>query len=203
MISQGKNGLKNLILAVVLLVAAAACAQPEVPTDYFYRLRASMPEAPFSAPLLQGTVEVELSADGLVDGRNVIHSEASKPNELKEYHYHFWAEPPKIMVRDQLIAYLRAANVAPKVVTHEIRADPKYVITGKIKRLEKIVGDKPRAMVELEMALTETASGKLLILETYGIGADADSNTVAAAVAAIDKALSQIFARFVADIAKL
>lgn len=203
MIRQEKNGLKNLVLAVVLFVVPAACAQPETPTDYFYRLRASMPEALPGAPRLPGTVEVELSADGLVDGRNVIHSEASKPNELKEYHYHFWAEPPKIMVRDQLIAYLRAANIASKVVTHEMRAGPQYIITGKIKRLEKVDGDKPKAMVELELALMEAATGKLLLLDAYGIGVDADSNTVAAAVAAIDKALSQIFAKFVADIAKI
>lgn len=189
------------ILAVVAAALLTACAQPEVPTDHFYRLQVAAPPAPLATARLDGTVEVELTADGLVDGRNIIYSDAGKPNELREYHYHFWTEPPKVMLRDQLIAYLRASGVASKVVTHEMRAGPQYVINGKIKRLEKIAGNQPRAMVELELALMRADTGKLLVLGTYGIGVDAKSDTVPAAITAIDKALAQIFAKFVADIA--
>lgn len=187
-----------------LLLVLGACAQPVVPTDRFYRLDVAEPETQFATPRLKGTLEVDrFVADGLTAGRPIVYSESGRPREVLEYHYHFWTEPPTIMLRDQLVTYLRAAKVADIVVTPEHRVEPDYEIAGKIKRLEQVVGKPPGAVVELELALKRSADGQILILNTYRIEAEAKSGTVGAAVDALNSALGLIYARFINDISGL
>lgn len=191
----------KVLLAMLLVVAVAGCSQPPLPKDHFYRLQVAPPSALAAAPLLQGTLEVgTFIADGLTAGRPIVYSDSQRPHEVLEYHYHFWTEPPTIMLRDQLVDYLRAAGVATNVVTPEMRIEPDYAITAKIKRLEKIVGTPPRAAVELELGLRRTAEGRLMFVGTYGLEVEAASATVGAAVIAANEALGRIFGKFVADI---
>lgn len=202
MISHVRNGLKNLTLAIALLALLTACAQPPAPVEVFYRLQISPPEKPLSSPPIAGIVEVAFAAEGLVDDRNINYSSSNNPSEVSGYTYRLWATPPKVVLRDQFIAYLRAAGFAAKVVEPETRAAPDYLINGKIKRLEKIDGASPKAKVDLELALLKADGNKLVTLGVYDVVEDALSNSVADAVVAMDKALTKIFARFVEDIEK-
>lgn len=200
----GNGGAKVKRTLPALLLVLAACAQPEVPTDRFYRLGVGEPETPLAKPLLEGTLEVErFVADGLTAGRPIVYSESGRPREVLEYHYHFWTAPPTIMLRDQLVAYLRAAKVAETVVTPEHRVEPDYVLAGKIKRLEQVNGTPPGALVELELALKRNVDGNILFLDTYRIEAEAKTGTVGAAVDALNSALGLIYARFTNNISGL
>ncbi len=196
--------MKKAYLVSAMVLALAACSQPEVPADRYYRLQLGAPGASATRAVLKGTLEVErFIADGLIAGRPILHSAAGKPNEIREYNYHFWTEPPIVLLRDQLVTYLRAAKIADTVVTPEIRVNSDYVITGKIKRLEKIDGDRPKAAIELDLALRKTGGGKLLYLESFRVEADAKDNSVAAAIEALNEALGEIYAKFTAGISKL
>ena len=200
----GNGGIKLKWMLPVLFLFLAACAQPEVPTDRFYRLEVADPKTRLAKPPLEGTLEVDrFVADGLTAGRPIVYSESGRPREVLEYHYHFWTEPPTIMLRDQLVAFLRTAKVAKTVVTPEHRVEPDYELSGKIKRLEQIKGTPPRAVVELELALKRSAGGEILLLNTYRIEADAKTGTVGAAVDALNSALGLIYARFTNKISGL
>ena len=194
-------------LLVSLLPVLGACAQPEVPQDTFYRLDVGVPEKALSAPRFRGTLEVaRLSADGLTAGRPIVYSRSDRPRELLEYHYHFWTEPPPVMLRDQLVAYLRGAKVASAVVTPELRVAADYALTGKIMRLERVIGASPgaaKAVVELELGVRQTAGERLLFLDTYRVETAAAADTVGAAVDAMNEGLKRVFALFVADISKI
>ena len=96
--------MKRSLQAMIFLVAPvlAACAQPPLPQDHFYRLSVGAPGNPRAEPRFKGTLEVgRFVADGLTAGRPVVYSMADRPNELREYRYHFWTEPPPTMLRDQ------------------------------------------------------------------------------------------------------
>lgn len=191
------------IAAVLALAlgALAACGQPELPTDHFYRLQAGAPQ-PLAQPLFKGTIEVNrFTADGLVAGRSIVYTEPAQPHQVREYHYHFWIEPPTILLRDQLVAYLRAAKIAETVTTPEIRANADYVLTGRIIRLEKIEGAAPKGALEIELGL-RSSGGKIVRLDVYKAEVPAENNSVEAAVRALNKALDQIYAKFSADLAR-
>ncbi len=197
--------MKNILKALTLfsIVALAACAQPELPKDHYYRLQIQAPEKAKGEALFKGTIEIErFVADGLTAGRPIVYSDAGSEHQLLEYHYHFWTQPPIVMLRDQLIDYLRAANVAKMIVSPEMRSRPDYRLMGKIKRLEKVVGPNPSAIAELELGLQDERTGEIVNLANYRVEVGAQSQSVADAVIAMNKALTEIYARFVASLRK-
>ncbi len=199
--------MKNVLLAALALVSAgfvASCGTvAPVPEDQFYRLRAMPPSTQFSKPLLPGTLEIErFVADGLTAGRPIVFSEDGKPYQVKEFHYHFWIQPPTVMLRDELVSYLRARKVADVVVTPEMRVPADYVLFGKIKRLEKIVGTPPKAVLELELGVRKASGGKLAFLDTYRIETQSSGSGVDDAVKSLNTTLTAIYTKFVDDLSK-
>lgn len=194
--------LKALVVVGVLSGFLVACGGAQVvPEDQFYRLQADKPAA--GKKLFSGTLEVDrFVADGLTAGRPIVYSEAEKPYQVKEYHYHFWTQPPTVMLRDELVTYLRHAGIADVVVTPEMRLAADYVLTGKIKRLEKVIGTPPRAVLEIELGLRKSAGGKLVFLDTYRMETVSSGDGVGDAVASLNKSLSAIYGKFVADLSK-
>lgn len=197
--------MKRLIPVLALALVLTACASaPPVPEDHFYRLQVAPPSKPAAKPLFPGTIEVDrFVADGLTAGRPIVYSEDGKPYQVKEFHYHFWTQPPTVMLRDELVSYLRQAKVFSTVVTPEMRVRVDFVLTGKIRRLEKIVGTPPKAVLELELGLRKATGGKLIFLETYRMETQSDGSGVDAAVYSLNKSLSAIYGQFVADLSKL
>jgi ABC-type uncharacterized transport system auxiliary subunit len=196
--------MKRFIRAAATLMFAlafASCAQPEVPSDSYYRLQVALP-APASRPLLKGTVEVNrFVADGLVAGRPIVYTEPNQPHRVREYNYHFWIEPPTVLLRDQMVAFLRAGRLAETVTTPEVRVPADYVLTGRIIRLEKIESTAPKGVLELELGVRR-ADGKLVFLDVYKIEVAAENNSVEAAVRALNKALDAAYAKFAADLSR-
>jgi len=187
----------SALCAVLLL---GACTQPELPKDNFYRLQASQPQGA-GKQLFSDGIEIErFVADGLTATRPIVYSEGDTPTQVREYHYHMWTEPPVVMLRDQLVDYLRKAGVADRIVTPELRGNARYALIGKIKRLEKVVGSRPSAVLELELGLLEDRTGKLIFLDSYRVEQTATSDSVGDAVIALNQSLSEILARFVADL---
>ena len=196
-----KSYLRGMALLAVGLLAACGSAE-RVPEDKFYRLIAAKP-SPVPKKLFPGTLEVDrFVANGLTAGRPIVYSEAQKPYQVKEFHYHFWTQPPTVMLREELVSYLRQAKISDAVVTPEMRVPPDYVLTGKIKRLEKIIGTPPKAVLELELGLKKASGGKLIFLDTYRIETASENTGVDDAVNSLNTSLSTIYANFVADLSK-
>jgi len=193
----------GLRAAAPILVAAAAvlaaCSQPPIPEDHFYRLQVATPQA--RPKPLQGTIEVErFIADGVVADRPIVYSDRGSAHEVQAYHYHFWVEPPTVMLQNQMVAFLRSGRVATRVVTPELRIEPDYVVTGKIIRFEQVRGNPPGIAVELELALKRSGDDRVLVLETRRVEARAANDSVPAAVAAMSQAVTQLFQNFVARV---
>lgn len=200
-LSSVRRYLRSGGLAVALAWIVVACAQPEMPTDRYYRLRAAPPAK--TASLFKGTIEVDrFLADGLTAGRPIVYAEPGQLHRLQEYHYDFWTEPPTVMVRDEVVGYLRAAKIADAIVTPETRVNADYALTGKVKRLEKIAGPTPKGALEIEIGFRRMDGAKLILLETYSSEHRADDNSVEAAVRALNVALNEILERLVADLGR-
>lgn len=194
----------NVAMILMAGTVLVGCAQPQpVPKDNYYRLRLASPAPVQAKPKFDGILEIDrFSADGLVAGRPIAYSSSDKPNQLMEYHYHFWTEPPTVLLRDQLIDYLRAARVAKTVVTAEMRVAPDYIISGKIKRFEQVRDASPYVVLEMELGLRQAGTDTLIYWGTYAKKVAAAGTTVADGVKAANTALSKVYSDYVRDLLK-
>ena len=189
------------LIAPLLAVLVLGCAADPVPQDRYYRLASRPDVASGPARLaLDTTVVVErFAADGLTRDRAIVYSENGTDVEVRRHLYHHWTEPPAELLRDDLVRYLRAAGVARRVVTPELRVRAEYAITGHLQRFERVL-DGARVRVRLRLALHDGRSDGLVWSDIYENEAQATGDSVSAAVHAFNGALESIFARFVKDI---
>lgn len=191
------------LAAFVMLAFLVSCGGgPPPPKDEFYRLNVVAPSTTFPTPVLNGTVEVSrLHADGVTIERAIAYS--SKKTQLTQYAYHYWTETPVRLLQEALVDQLRAAKVAPLVVTPEHRALSDYNVLGKVRRFEHLREGSPRVVVEVELTVQNASDGQVLLLETYMVEEPASDATVPAAAEAMSRAVGALSERFLADLAKL
>ena len=194
----------NLIFASIGFLTACGSAPP-VPEDQYYRLQAIYASEPLTTKPLAGTIEVDrFVADGLTSERAIVYSDIQKPNQVRAYHYDFWIKPPTVMLRDELVSFLRKSKISDAVVTPEMRVNAEYALTGKIKHLEQVKMESGyRTILEVELGLRHPNTGKLLFLDTYRLENDARGSSVGAAVKSLNTALSIIYSEFLTSISKL
>ncbi|MGY9062355.1 MAG: ABC-type transport auxiliary lipoprotein family protein [Rhodospirillales bacterium] len=194
----------NLIFASIGFLTACGSAPP-VPEDQYYRLQAIYASEPLTTKPLAGTIEVDrFVADGLTSERAIVYSDIQKPNQVRAYHYDFWIKPPTVMLRDELVSFLRKSKISDAVVTPEMRVNAEYALTGKIKHLEQVKMESGyRTILEVELGLRHPNTGKLLFLDTYRLENDASGSSVGAAVKSLNTALSIIYSEFLTSISKL
>ena len=186
--------------AVLLLVGGCLGSAPPVPRDHYYRVLVSAP-ARSALPLLPGVLVVApLEADGLLHERPLLYSASGQPVEMQQHDYHYWIDPPPRMLQAQLVDYLRSSGLAATVVTPDLRVKADYEVSGRIKRLERLLGGgPPRVVAELELALVATASKRLILVQTYTAEVPSADDSVGASIAALNLALGRIFERFLND----
>ncbi len=205
MSGSGKRlgGFARIGLAVGLVLGLSACFgdAPPVPEDHYYRISLGDPPARGDQPLLAGVVSVEpFDADGLLRDRALVYSVDELANELKQQHYHFWTDTPPRLLQEATASYLRRAGIADAVVTPELRVPADLEVQGHVLRLERLLGGgAPRVAVALRLALVH-ADGRLVTMNDYADEVTCSDDSVGAAVAAFNQALSGIYARFLADI---
>ncbi len=188
----------TLILLAPLLVMAG-CAQPKLPQENYYRLVVADPAD--SEKVLDGSLVVEpFIGNGLTSERSLLYSTTDAPLKVQQYHYHYWIDPPPQMIQDQMVAYLRSGGTAANVVTPEMRLLPDYALTGRIKRLERIVdGSRFSAVVELEIGLSDARDNSLVLLETY-VAEEPAGRDIASTVEAFNRGIAKILEKFIADL---
>lgn len=194
------NCLKLLFYVPLLLLVGCFNSAPPVPRDHYYRISVPTP-ARSDVPMLQGVVAVApLEADGLLRERPLLYSASGQSYEMQQHDYHYWIDPPPRMLQFQLIDYLRSSGLANTVVAPDLRVNADYNLSGRIKRLERLLGGgPPRVVAELELALVEISSQRLILVRSYDAEVRATDNSVTASITALNTALSRIFHSFLVD----
>lgn len=180
------------------LLAGCLGSAPPVPRDHYYRLLVSAPPARSAQPVLPGVMSVDLlQADGLLRERPLLYSESGSSHEVQQHDYHYWTDAPPRMLQDQLVAYLRRSGMATSVVTPDMRIRARYLVSGKVKRLERLLGGgPPRVFVELELALVRLTDDRLLLVDSFSEEAVAEADSVEAGIVALNRATGRVFDRF-------
>ncbi|WP_413206884.1 ABC-type transport auxiliary lipoprotein family protein [Rhodospirillum sp. A1_3_36] len=194
------------LLGAGLLLGACA-VENAPPTDVFYRLDIPQSEivpAPVTDPR---TVEVgRFDAKGTLGDRAIAFTTRTDGQVLEQYSYHFWEETPAILLRDQMVNYLRASGAFAEVVTPALRARADLLILGRVLRMEHVLPPEgesgPAVALSLELTLLDPQTDDVKVLATYTEVIPVADRTVPTATQGLRDALARILARFAKDITK-
>ena len=188
------------LLPVLAVLAGCLGSAPPVPKEQYFRLIATEPAGQAPQQITGGLEIAPFAGEGVISERPLLFS-ADGGRKLEQRNYAYWTSAPPQMLRDQLIAYLRQAGVADRVVPSELRLDSAYVVRGTIKRLEQLVGSSTGAVIALELAVLENGSDRLILSKVYTAQNPTAGQSIDDAVAALNDGLDEIFAAFVGDLA--
>ena len=195
-----KAVLKYLSFFALAVVVVGCGGTATVPENHYYRLEVAAPQSAGSARL-NGILEVDrLLATGALAQRSIVYRHQENPHQLKAYHYHFWNEAPGILLQAELTSYLRAAGVADKVMTPEMRARPQFAVTGRVVKLERVIGGAPKGAIEMNLVLRRISDNTVLASRSYSREVTPADETLTALVRSLSAAAGDIFAEFVRDI---
>ena len=187
-------------LLVAGLLAGAGCAGGDVPRDRYYRLEAGAPAAPLATPTLPGSLRVApLRGDALTRGTALLYSDPASPSEVHRLAYEHWVDSPPAMLQRALTDFLREARVADRVLPAYASSQVDWVVSGRIRRLERIVSQAgSRAVLELELGLSRGSHREPLLQRRYR-----EEHPVEKGVVGMDAALTALLQRFLDDLAAL
>lgn len=190
---------------VLLLVLVAGCgAVPPVPDFTYYRLPPAQALERFHTRLFSAAIEVDpFSADGLYADQALVYSLDADGQQVRQYHYQLWTDPPTYFLQRRLIGQLRDANLAP-LVTDELPASKAVVrIGGLIVRFDRVPLDAGGFGVVVALKLrVDGADGSVLIDHIYRAQAPAAGPEIGATVDAYAVALDTIVNAFLVDLKK-
>ena len=181
-----------------LIVLMGGCLGAPAPSEQFYRLEVSFPTvAQFKNPLLLGTLQImRPRSDALTGERNLLYRVNAGTSEVHRHAYHRWIDSPTRLLQQQITNYLRHSGMAKQVVTPELRIKADYRLTCYLTRLERIVNDHPRVIMELELGLTHIKNREAILLETYSAEQPAQGLDIASSIVAYNQALENILGQF-------
>lgn len=194
-----------LILPLIvnaLLLNGCLGGQPS--PDYFYRLHVPAPETRLDPTPLNGTLQVTRPwADALTSERHLVYRKGNNISQLNHHAYHRWIDSPTILLQQEITQYLRKAGLAQQVVTPEMRTKADYALSCRMAKLERVLDQSPRVILELELGITSMKDRRTLLLRTYREEQPATDPEVTSSITAYNQALSNILQRFISDTSTL
>lgn len=186
-----------------MLLLNGCVNQPAVPQDYFYRLPELKPRTPDAINLINGVLSVdELQAEGVYRERPILYVDSQRPLEVVQYHYRHWMQTPSQLIQDNLVEFLRQANVASRVERYSGDSSAALRISGRLQKFEQWVQPSgATAVVEMEIELRlKTPQGTKKQTRIYQDKVMAEGPAIHDSVAAFGQALQHIYDKLLADL---
>jgi ABC-type uncharacterized transport system auxiliary subunit len=190
-------------IAWVLGAAAlAGCSAPTVPDFTYFRLPRAQPLQVEPVPLFSGALVVDaFAADGLYADQALIYALDPDAQQLRQYHYQLWTDPPTRILQRRLIGQLRDAHVAAQVTDEWPASQPATRVRGVILRFDRVptATGGYTAVVALKLR-ADRADGTPIVDDYYRAEVPAADGALKSTVEAYGKALDAAFAKFDADL---
>ena len=133
-------GVNILFGTLVSLLLVACASSPPVPDDHYYRLTTVHPEQSNASPKFKGVLKVDpVKAYGIYRERALLYSRAEHPEELQQHRYHYWIDTPSRLIRDQLVDFLRASQIAESVAGSQLPVQGDLKLKLSLKQFERVI----------------------------------------------------------------
>jgi len=196
--------MRTRALVLTATLALAGCGAPVVPDFTYYRLPRAQPAEPLAAPAFADPLVVDaFSADGLYADQALVYALDPDAQQLRQYHYQLWTDPPVRILQRRLIASLRDTQLSAQVTDELPASRPAVRISGIILRFDRVPvpGGGWNAVVALKLR-ADARDGTPMVDDYYRAEEAAADASMKATVDAYGSALDSIYAQFKADLRK-
>ncbi|WP_395684202.1 ABC-type transport auxiliary lipoprotein family protein [Dokdonella sp.] len=186
------------------MFALAGCSAPVVPDFTYYRMPRPQPGEPHATPAFADPLVVDaFGADGLYADQALIYALDPDAQQLRQYHYQLWTDPPVRILQRRLIASLRETRLSAQVTDELPASRPAVRISGVILRFDRVptLAGGWNAVVALKLR-AEARDGTPMVDDYYRAEMAAADASMKATVDAYGRALDSIYARFQDDLRK-
>lgn len=194
---------RSVLIAIVAAGALtlSACDVPTVPDFTYYRLPRATPLKSMETPLFGDIVVDTFAADGLYGDQALVYSLDPAAQQLRQYHYQLWTDPPARVLQRRLLEQLRDANVATRVTDELPASHPAVRISGTILRFDRSPNASGGFTATVALKLrADDDKGMPMLDDYYRAELPAAGNDVKATVDAYGAALDKVFAEFYLDL---
>ena len=193
----------NIILGTLVSLLLVACASsPPVPDDHYYRLTTVLPEPISGSSKIKGVLKVDpVKAYGIYRERALLFSRSEHPEELQQHRYHYWIDTPSRLIRDQLVDFLRASQIAESVAGSQLPVQGDWKLKLSLKQFERVIDKSAahRVRVTLE-ALLIGSDGEQLMTKRYQRELATSDASIASSVRSFNLALHEIYIDLLKDL---
>ena len=191
----------HAVFALAATVALAACSAPTVPDFTYYRLPRPEPLEAAPTPLFGDIVIDVFAADGLYGDQALIYADDPAAQELHQYHYQLWTDPPTRVLQRRMIQQLRTTNVAGQITDELPASHPAIRISGIILRFDRAPNAAGGFTATVALKLrADDQTGVPMLDDYYRAEKPAADATMRSTIDAYGAALDQVFAAFYADL---
>ena len=191
----------RLLLPISLALTLAGCGAPTVPDFTYFRLPRPQPLEVAPAPLFGDIVVDAFGADGLFGDQALIYALDPGAQQLRQFHYQLWTDPPTRTLQRRLIEQLRDTNVAAQVTDELPASHPALRISGVILRFDRAPNGSGGYTATVALKLrADDADGVPLLDDYYRAELPTEGNDLKATVDAYGAAFDRVFAEFYADL---
>ena len=195
-------------MALLMLLAAlllAGCGNvPGVPDHTYFRMSKPQQLPRSEKPVFVDPIVVGLfEANGLYADRALIYALDPAAEELRQFHYQLWTDPPTRLLQRRLQIELREANMAPLVIQALAASQGAVRISGEILRFERVPTPEGGHIASVVLRLrADRPDGTPLTNEIYHADVPTADKRLISATEAMFTAVDQIFVEFHADLIK-
>ncbi len=197
------RSIAHAVFALLATVALAACSAPTVPDFTYYRLARPAPLEVAPKPLFGDIVVDVFAADGLYGDQALIYATDPSAQELRQYHYQLWTDPPTRVLQRRMIQQLRDTKIAGEITDELPASHPAIRISGIILRFDRAPNAAGGFTATVALKLrADDEGGAPMLDDYYRAERPAADATMRATVDAYGAALDMVFAAFYADLRK-
>ncbi|MCW9012748.1 MAG: ABC-type transport auxiliary lipoprotein family protein [Gammaproteobacteria bacterium] len=197
--------IKGVTLLSSLLLSACSFSGGEIPADHYYRLPVAGINTAIAGKLKNNIASLlvePVQADGLYHERSILYVESATPLELGRYHYHYWVEPPAILIRKHIHSALEGLGINSANANTVSPSKMDVSLTSRILGFERLVnGSDSEVLVKLKLGVRYGSNPDKDWSRQYLARLAVPSQSMHDTVATFGRALDQVLAAFFSDLA--
>ena len=174
------------LAALVILVGCGSVRYPK-----YYTLNLPAPPDPPPAENVHAAVAIrEFSAPAYLRQGAIVYKPS--PEQIDFYAYHRWAINPREFVTNSVIERLRASGDFTRVKPYDGRPDTRYVISGRLEKLEEIdYAGGVKVEVAISAQMTNLATGLTVWTNAVSEVGDVNKRDVTAVVSEMNRTMER------------